>query len=239
MKERTIDKMSVVAVTGQKGGIGKTTLSIHLAVAAKHAGHTTVLIDLDPQASASKWSDIRADNSEIRPDDSPVVISAHASRLRYVLDKAETSGVTFVILDTPPQLESPISDAAKVANLALIPCRPALFDIHAIEETVYRTLKENVPTHLVFNAVPPRSSRLEEAKAVVGDYNIHIAPCTVGRRIIFSHAVVDGKTAQELDPKSKAATEIQTLYKYLENQLATTTQVRSTPDIQSAFQAEV
>lgn len=132
MKEKTVEKMYVVAVVGQKGGIGKTTLSIHLAVAAALAGHTTLLIDLDPQASASKWSDIRQ-------AESPVVISAHASRLRPVLEKAEEQGVTFVILDTPPQLESPISDAAKVADLALIPCRPALFDIHAIEETIYRT----------------------------------------------------------------------------------------------------
>ena len=232
MQERTIDKMSVVAVVCQKGGVGKTTLSIHLAVAATRAGHTAVLIDLDPQASASKWSDIRT-------DESPVVISAHATRLRYVIEKAEAEGVTFVVLDTPPQVESPITDAAKVADIAIIPCRPALFDIHAIEETVYRTLKENVPTHLVFNAVPPRSSMLEQAKAVVADYNIHIAPCTVGRRILFSHAVVDGKTAEEFDPKSKAAIEIQTLYEYLQTQLAKTTKERPTPDIQSAFQAEV
>lgn len=238
MKEKTVEKMHVVAVVGQKGGIGKTTLSIHLAVAATLAGHTTLLIDLDPQASASKWSDIRE-------AESPVVISAHASRLPQVLKKAEENSVTFVILDTPPQLESPISDAAKVSDLALIPCRPALFDIHAIEETVYRTQKENVPTHIVFNAVPPRSSMLRQAKEVVDVYNIEIVPCTVGRRIIFSHAVVDGKTAEELDPKSKAATEIQTLYKYLEKQLATSTQVRSTVDTShltsrlSEFQAEV
>ena len=238
MKEKTVEKMLVVAVVGQKGGIGKTTIAIHLAVAATRAGHTALLIDLDPQASASKWSDIRA-------DESPVVISAHASRLRHVLEKAEEQGVTFVILDTPPQLESPISDAAKVADLALIPCRPALFDIHAIEETVYRTQKENVATHIVFNAVPPRSSMLEQAKEVVETHNIHIAPCTVGRRIIFSHAVVDGKTAQEFDPKSKAATEINVLYKYLEKQLATATKARPTPDTShltsrlSEFQAEV
>ena len=222
MKEKTVENMHVVAVVGQKGGIGKTTLSIHLSVAATRAGHTTLLMDLDPQASASKWSDIRT-------DESPVVISAHASRLPHVLRKAEANGVTFVVLDTPPQVESPITDAAKVADLALIPCRPALFDIHAIEETVYRTLKENVATHLVFNAVPPRSRMLEEAKEVVADYNIQIAPCTVGRRILFSHAVVDGKTAEEFDPKSKAATEINTLYQYLEKQLAT--QGRPAPDI--------
>lgn len=236
MNEKTVEKMYVVAVVGQKGGIGKTTIAIHLAVAATRAGHTTLLIDLDPQASASKWSDIRA-------DESPVVISAHASRLPQVLRKAGENGVTFVILDTPPQLESPISDAAKVADLALIPCRPALFDIHAIEETVYRTRKENVPTHIIFNAVPPRSSMLSQAKESVEVYNIHIAPCTVGRRIIFSNAVVDGKTAEEFDPKSKASTEIQMLYQYLEKQLAK--KVRPTPDTSqltsrlSAFQTEV
>lgn len=86
---------------------------------------------------------------------------------------------------------------------------------------------------------------LEQAKEVVAVYNIQIVPCTVGRRILFSHAVVDGKTAEELDPKSKAATEIQTLYQYLEKQLTTATKVRPTPDTShltsrlSAFQPEV
>lgn len=226
MKDLTLDKMYVIAVVGQKGGIGKTTLSIHLAVAAALAGHTTLLIDLDPQASASKWSDIRV-------DESPVVISAHASRLPQVLEKAEEEGVTFVILDTPPQLESPITEAAKVSDIAVIPCRPALFDIHAIAETVYRTQKENTPTHIVFNIVPARSKMLEQAKEVVEVYNIQIAPCTVGRRIIFSNAVVDGKTAQEFDPKSQAATEINTLYQYLEEHLAKARGVESRRDTAS------
>lgn len=213
------DQMSTVAIVGQKGGIGKTTLSIHLAVAATLAGHTTALIDLDPQGYAAGWGDIR-ENADIPDKDSPVVISAHASRLPQVVAKAAEHGITFAIIDTPAQLEAPVTAAAKVATLALIPCLPAMFEVRAIEPTIELAENKNASTHVVFNAVPPRSSKLFEAKRAVRDYNVKCAPCIVGRRIILSHVLVDGKTAQEADPESKAATEINTLYKYLEKQLA-------------------
>ena len=214
------DQMSTVAIVGQKGGIGKTTLSIHLAVAATLAGHTTALIDLDPQGYAAGWGDIR-ENADIPNAEYPVVISAHASRLPQVVEKAAEHGITFAIIDTPAQLEAPVTAAAKAARLALIPCLPAMFEVRAIEPTIELAQHKNVSIHVVFNAVPPRSSKLFEAKQAVKDYyNVKCAPCIVGRRIILSHALVDGKTAQEADPASKAATEINTLYKYLEKQLA-------------------
>lgn len=214
------DQMSTVAIVGQKGGIGKTTLSIHLAVAATLAGHTTALIDLDPQGYAAGWGDIR-ENADIPDNASPVVISAHASRLPQVIEKATEHGITFAIIDTPAQLEAPVTAAAKAATLALIPCLPAMFEVRAIEPTIALTENKNAAIHVVFNAVPPRSSKLLEAKQALKDYyEVACAPCMIGRRIILSHALVDGKTAQEADPASKAATEINTLYKYLEKQLA-------------------
>ena len=73
--------MQTLSIVGQKGGIGKTTLAIHLAVASTHAGQTTALIDLDPQGSAAGWSDLR-ENSDIPDKEYPVVISAHAARLK-------------------------------------------------------------------------------------------------------------------------------------------------------------
>lgn len=77
--------MKTIAVVSQKGGAGKTTLAIHLAVVATRAGMNTVVIDLDPQASSAKWGDRR--QAEL-----PVVLSAHASRLPQVLDSAQTTG---------------------------------------------------------------------------------------------------------------------------------------------------
>ena len=69
--KNTCERMKTLAILSRKGGTGKTTLAVHLAVAAEKAGLTTAVIDLDPQASATKWADTR-------DVDSPVVISAHA-----------------------------------------------------------------------------------------------------------------------------------------------------------------
>ena len=121
--------MKTLAVLSRKGGTGKTTLAIHLAVAAERAGHTTILIDLDPQASAAKWNDERE-------GDTPFVVTAPPSRLKEVLAKAADGGATLAILDTAPHTETAALDAASVAQMALIPCKPALIDLHAITSTI-------------------------------------------------------------------------------------------------------
>ena len=121
--------MKTLAILSRKGGSGKSTFAVHLAVAAEKAGHTTALIDLDPQASAVKWS-------HRREGDSPVVISAHSTLLNQVLETAEERGVSLCILDTSPHSESATLDAAKVADLAVIPSRPSIFDLEAVGDTI-------------------------------------------------------------------------------------------------------
>ena len=87
--------MKTVAIISQKGGTGKTTVAVHLSVEATRAGHKVALIDLDPQASATKWSITRS-------ADAPIAVSAHAVMLRQELYKAEQAGVDLAIIDTPP-----------------------------------------------------------------------------------------------------------------------------------------
>lgn len=202
--------MKTLAILSRKGGTGKTTLAVHLSVAATLAGHTTVLIDLDPQASACKWSDIRQ-------ADSPVVISAHEARLPEVLHKAEQNGVDLAILDTPPKSDS--LDTAEVSDFALIPCRPAIFDLQAIGSTMKIVKMADVPSRVVLNFVHPQSTMLIEARRAVKGYNTHCAPVTLGQRVAFSHALIDGKAVQEFNPKSKASTEMNALYKFVAKQM--------------------
>ena len=202
--------MKTLAVLSRKGGTGKTTLAVHLSVAATLAGQTVALIDLDPQASACKWSDIRQ-------ADAPAVVSAHEARLPEVLQKAERHGVDFVILDTPPKSDS--LDTAAVANFALIPCRPAIFDLQAIGATLKIVQMADVPSSVVLNFVHPQSTMLLEARRAVKGYNTHCAPVTLGRRVAFSHALIDGKAVQEFDPNSKATAEINALYTYVAKQM--------------------
>ena len=98
--------MKTLAILSRKGGTGKTTIAVHLSVAAEQAGHTTALIDLDPQASTVSWSDRH-------PGDTPVVISAHASRLPDLLEKAQENGIDFAIIDTAAHAETSALAAAR------------------------------------------------------------------------------------------------------------------------------
>jgi len=206
------ERMKTLAVLSQKGGTGKTTIAVHLAVEALRAGQTVALVDLDPQASAAKWSDTRT-------ADSPIVISAHATRLPQVLHTAEQGGVDLTIIDTSPNTDPTSLNAAEVANLALIPTRDARFDLEAIGSTIQIGKMAGVEMRVVFNAVKARSSMFYKAKKAVEVYGVPTAPCFLGDRVAFAHSVVDGKTAQETEPTSKASNEVKALYRYVMKQL--------------------
>ena len=199
--------MKTIAVISQKGGAGKTTLTLHLAVAAETAGNTTAIIDLDPQASATSWKDLR--NSE-----TPAVVAAQVSRLAHVLETAAKHGAALAIIDTAPHSESAALAAARAADLILIPCRPAILDLKAISLSVDVAALAGKPASIVLNAVPPRGTLADEAVAAVASYQIPISPVRIGQRAAYVHALTVGQTAQEYEPDSKAAAEIISLYKW-------------------------
>ena len=142
--------MLTVALISQKGGAGKTTLACGLAVAGEMAGWSTVVIDLDPQASATKWSDLRT-------ADTPVVTSAHAARLTPVLTAARDAGADLVLLDTSPHAADAALLAARAADLVLIPCRPSAADLHAISASIDLSRLSKTRAAVAINAAPVRN----------------------------------------------------------------------------------
>ena len=204
--------MKTLAILSRKGGTGKTTLAVNLAVAAESAGHRAAIIDLDSQASASEWSDWREAGT-------PAVISVHSARLPQALHTLQQDGVTFTILDTPPKIEEIALDAAKAADLAIIPCKLGAFDLKAIEKTVWVGNMAQCPMRIVFNAVRARSSMLSPAKNAVQVYGVELAPCFIGDRVAFSHAVIDGLAVMEYEPREKASIEIQALFRYISKEM--------------------
>ena len=204
--------MKTLAVLSRKGGTGKTTIAIHLAVEAERTGQTTVLIDLDPQASAAKWNDNRE-------GDTPFVVTSPPSRLPEVLSRAAEGGATLAILDTAPHTEAAALDAANAAEMALIPCKPALIDLQAITSTINVIRLANVPARIVFNAVPSRGDRVEQAREAVKVFDVPCAPCNVGDRVAFVDSYNAGLTAQEYEPRGKASREISDLYKYISSEM--------------------
>ena len=129
-----------LAILSRKGGSGKSTFAVHLAVAAERAGHTTALIALDPQASAVNGSQRRRGFACGYLGTLDVVESGFGD--------CEERGVSLCILDTSPHSESAALDAAKVADLAVIPSRPAIYDLEAVGDTIQIANIAKVPSGL-------------------------------------------------------------------------------------------
>lgn len=198
--------MRTVAILAQKGGAGKTTLTLNLAVRAMLDGKAVAVVDLDPQASAAKWGDAR--------DGDPAVVSAQHVRLGQVIDTAREAHCDWVFVDTAPHSEAVALAAARAADIILIPCRPAIFDLRSIQTTLEIAALAKTKAHLVLNAVPPQGSLGTEAQKAVRD-SVTVAPYFLGQRVAYVHAATNNQGVNEYDPDGKAAREITNLYKWM------------------------
>ena len=209
--------MEVWALISQKGGSGKTTLALHLAVEAARRGERVLLIDLDPQASAMKWAD--------RRQPSPVdidVSSKQPARLDAVLKTAKDSGYTAaMLLDTAPNADQAALRAACAANLVLIPCRPSILDLDAIGATLELCTLARINAAVVLNAAPVRSRVSIEARAAIERSGGTVCPVVVHERVASRHALVDGRVATEFEPDGAAGGEIAALYDAVGRQQST------------------
>jgi chromosome partitioning protein len=197
--------MQTIAVISQKGGTGKTTLALNLAVAAESSGFATAIIDLDPQASAKEWS-------KSREVEAPVVISAHASQLDEVLAAARKNGAALSIIDTAPHSERDALASARAADLILLPCRPAILDLRAMASTKELADLARTPALAVINAAPPRGHLPDEAADAIRSYGLEVASVVIAHRAAFVHSLTLGQTVIEYEPGGKAASEIIELF---------------------------
>lgn len=205
--------MFTVAIISQKGGAGKTTLALHLAAAATADERLALVIDADPQATASTWAGWR---QEEPPE---VIDCASPPLLAKKLHQAAGLGVALAVIDTPPHAELMAREACKAADLILIPCRPLAFDLAAVQTTADLVRSNGKPAFVVFTAGAPRApSQYAEAAEVVAQIGLSLAPVMLPQRAAFAHAVAEGKTAPEIDPTGKAAEEVAALWAWVQKQ---------------------
>ncbi|EKE09695.1 MAG: hypothetical protein ACD_16C00121G0017 [uncultured bacterium] len=202
--------MKVLAIISQKGGTGKTTLALNLAVASELSGNPAAVFDLDPQASSMSWKDNR-------PDESPAVVSLHSARITHYLDTARQSGAKLVIFDTAPHSQKDALEAAQASDLILIPCKPSLIDLRAISSSVKIAQLAGKPAVAILTQTQTRGSLTDEAVEAIKSYEVSIAPVTIGNRMAFIHAFTAGRGVLEIEPQSKAGEEITSLFSFITN----------------------
>ena len=204
--------MQTLAVLSQKGGAGKTTLALHLASEAVAQGRRVLLLDLDPQGSAVLWAHARGDRE---PDVSPV----HEAAMGQELARARAEGYDLAVIDTAPHADRAALLAARAADLVVVPCRPAVFDLGAIEATLDVCRLAKRPAVVVLNAAPTRSRVVEEAGVEIRGAGADISPVIIHQRVAFQHCLNDGRTAGEYELGGAAATEIACLLEDLSTRM--------------------
>ena len=199
--------MKTVSVVAQKGGTGKTTLCLAVACAAVRDGLVAAVVDLDPQATAASWGDRRAAKL-------PVVLPAQPPRLARVLDAAAGQGVDLAVVDTAPRVEQSAVAAARAADLVVVPCRPAVYDLETVAATLdlVRAVAPDTRFLCVLNGVPPRGPRQPQARRLLDDLGVPVCAASLGLRAAVDYAAAVGASAQEHEPRGKAAAEIAAVY---------------------------
>ncbi|SDH19427.1 AAA family ATPase [Pelagibacterium luteolum] len=206
--------MITVALCTQKGGTGKTTIATALAVAAHLAGKKSALLDLDPQTNAVNWFDRRE-------GDGPDVASIQPGAIRRSLDAYRSLGMDWVFIDTPGKMDSASTEAAKYADMVLIPTQAQIFAIDTLEPLKrLLDMAGNPPAFVVLNLVHPNAGgrAADDAAAITARFNVAVAPIHMSRLKAYEDAPALGQTPQELEPQGRAAQEVAGLFTFLSEQ---------------------
>lgn len=209
--------MQILSITSQKGGVGKTTLAMNLAVAAAADGLPCIVFDLDPQASATGYYDRRVANEF---PDQPKVLSIQPVRLPQELQAALSDGYKLAIIDTPPNVSGNAVHISQAGDLILIPVRPSALDLDAVRVSIEIARASERPSAAILTQCKARSPQTDEARAVIEtDLAFPVLSQIIGDRVAYTYAATTGEGVIESEPDSKAAEEITAVWKWAKSAL--------------------
>ncbi|MFZ5668591.1 MAG: ParA family partition ATPase [Pseudomonadota bacterium] len=202
----------IVALLNQKGGVGKSTLALHLAGEWARKGRRVLLIDADPQGSALDWSQQRA--REGLPRLFGVVGLARDTLHSEAPELARDAD--YVVIDGPPRVAGLMRSALLAADLVLIPVQPSPFDGWASAEMLSllgeaRIYRPQLAARLVLNRCGARTIIARETAETLADHDPPVLTTTVGQRVAFADAARSGRLVSEINGHSPAAREITAL----------------------------
>ena len=207
--------MKTITIAVQKGGAGKTTIAVHLAVAAQQAGLRVALADTDPQGSAKSWAETRSDSAL-------EVVAITSANVGAAVAAAAEEGYDLLIVDTPPHASAGIAAALEHADLALMPIRPSLLDLTAAPASIRLLQASGKPGAFILSSAPIRASETREVERELASTGIRVLETVIHDRTAYRRALAHGQAVGEFEPAGKAAFEVRALWREVNTLLGAT-----------------
>src|SRR5438105_632653 len=198
----------IIAVCNQKGGSGKTTLSMQLAGSLARRGRKVLVVDADPQGTATRWA-ATADDDKPFPA-SVVGLSAATTKVHREVKKF-VGDYDYIIIDCPPAADSPVPQSALlIADLALVPLIPSPLDMWAavgIRQVIENVgeINETLQSRLVINQCQPQTSLAKEAMEILPEFGIELCRTFMHQRQVYRQSAVFGQTVHDFGSKAASA----------------------------------
>ncbi|NJP21882.1 MAG: AAA family ATPase [Hydrococcus sp. CRU_1_1] len=205
----------IISVQNQKGGVGKTTLAVHISYVLASSNKKVLLVDADPQGSSRDWAAAREDEPPFS------VVGLDRPTIHRDLPKL-SDGYDHVVIDSPPRVTDLARSAIVASDLVVIPIQPSPYDVWAAKETIdlikeASVFKENLKSVFVINRKIVNTAIGRDVGDALKNYDIAIAKTEICQRVAFAESAATGQTVLELDGKSAASKEINKLVKELLN----------------------
>jgi len=205
--------MNVIVFASRKGGSGKSTLAAHLAAHVHKASKPCLLIDADPQGSLTLWH-------KLRGTDEPSLKVATRS-VSDIVANAKREGIEWVFIDTPPNVSSVVDDAVRNATMVIIPARPGVFDVNAVQDTILTCRANRKPYAVVLNGAPALRDDVESrivtiAREALAKFKAPVWGGQITNRADLLMALAEGQGAREYAAEGRAASEVGRLWAAIE-----------------------
>lgn len=197
----------IIGILNQKGGVGKTTLSVNLAACLARTGARVLLIDADPQGSSLDWAAARQSEPLFS------VVGFPRSTIHKEIGQIG-QGYDHIVIDGPPRVTDLARSAIMASDIVLIPVQPSPYDIWAAEEVVKlvdeaRIYKENIKSAFVVNRKITNTAIGRDVREALAAYPVHVLQSSVAQRVVFAEAAAQGQAIFEIDPTGPAVAEIE------------------------------
>lgn len=196
----------ILSILNQKGGVGKTTLAVHVATAVARQGARVLLVDADPQGSALDWSAMRSGTPLFPVIGLPKAI-LHRELPTFAAD------YDHVVIDGPPRVYDVARSAIMASDVVVIPVQPSPYDVWAAKEIVdllneASTFKESLRSAFVVNRKIVNTAIGRDVAEALAGYPVRVLDTAIGQRVAFAESAGQGSTVLDLDPNSAASREV-------------------------------